>query len=81
MLLRERGKKISIVIAINEFQQIGNYPEKNVEALIRGLIQTLNNVRFIFSGSNKTILTRMFGNATQPFYQSTDMMYLSEIEI
>jgi len=79
-MLRERGKRISIVIAIDEFQQIGNYPEKNVEALIRGMIQTLSNVRFIFSGSNKTILTRMFGNATQPFYQSTEMMYLAEIE-
>jgi len=79
-MLREKSKKMSIVIAIDEFQQIGNYPEKNVEALIRGMIQTLSNVRFIFSGSNKTILTRMFGNATQPFYQSTEMMYLTEIE-
>ena len=79
-MLRERAKKISIVIAIDEFQQIGNYPEKNKEALIRGMIQTLNNVRFIFSGSNRTILTRMFQDATQPFYQSTEMMYLVEIE-
>lgn len=79
-LLRQRAKKKSIVIAIDEFQQIGNYPEKNVEALIRGMIQTLSNVRFIFSGSNRTILTRMFQDATQPFYQSTEMMYLVEIE-
>ena len=79
-MLRERSKKNSIVIAIDEFQQIGNYPEKNVEALLRGMIQTLGNVRFIFSGSNKTILTRMFGNASQPFYQSTEMMYLAEID-
>ncbi|MFH1159428.1 MAG: ATP-binding protein [bacterium] len=78
-MLRERSKKIPIVIAIDEFQQIGNYPEKNVEALIRGMIQTLSNIRFIFSGSNKTILTRMFGDATRPFYQSTEMMYLVEI--
>jgi len=35
-LLRERAKKIPIVIAIDEFQQIGNYPEKNIEAMIRG---------------------------------------------
>lgn len=79
IMLRERSKKIPIVIAIDEFQQIGNYPEKNVEALIRGMIQTLSNIRFIFSGSNKTILTRMFGDATRPFYQSTEMMYLFEI--
>jgi uncharacterized protein len=79
-LLRERAKKIPIVIAIDEFQQIGNYPEKNIEAMIRGIIQTLSNVRFIFSGSNQAILTRMFQDAAQPFYQSTDMMYLAEIE-
>jgi hypothetical protein len=79
VMLRERGNNIPIIIAIDEFQQIGNYPEKNVEALLRGMIQTLNNIRFIFSGSNKTILTRMFGDATRPFYQSTEMMYLVEI--
>jgi uncharacterized protein len=79
VILRERGKNIPIIIAIDEFQQIGNYPEKNVEALLRGMIQELNNIRFIFSGSNKTILTRMFGDATRPFYQSTEMMFLVEI--
>ena len=79
-MLRGRSKKISIIIAIDEFQQIVNYPEKNVEALIRGMIHDLSNVRFIFSGSNKTILARIFGDATQPFYQSTEMMYLGEIE-
>jgi uncharacterized protein len=79
-LLNDRAKKNSLVIAIDEFQQIGDYPEKNVEALLRGMIQSLNNVRFIFSGSNKTILSRMFGDVTHPFYQSTDMIYLTELE-
>ena len=80
-MLQERSRKKPVVVAIDEFQQIGNYPEKNVEALIRGLIQTLSNTRFIFSGSNKTILSRMFGDSTRPFYQSTEMMYLSEIPL
>ena len=78
-ILKERSKHTLVVIGIDEFQQISNYPEPNVEALIRGMIQTLGNVRFIFSGSNKTILSRMFGDATRPFYQSTEMMFLSEI--
>jgi len=78
-ILKERSKNTLVVIGIDEFQQISNYPEPNVEALIRGLIQTLSNVRFIFSGSNKTILARMFGDATRPFYQSTEMMFLVEI--
>jgi uncharacterized protein len=37
-----------VVIAINEFQQILNYPEKNTDAFLRSIIQSLNNVRFIF---------------------------------
>ncbi len=78
-ILKERSKNTLVVIGIDEFQQISNYPELNVEALIRGMIQTLNNVRFIYSGSNKTLLARMFGDATRPFYQSTEMMFLVEI--
>jgi len=75
-----RSKKRPVVVAIDEFQQIASYPERSVEAMFRGLIQDMEHVRFVFSGSNKTILTRMFGDHTQPFYQSTEMMYLSEID-
>lgn len=78
-ILMERSRTISVVVAIDEFQQINQYPEKNVEALLRGIIQPLNKVAFIFSGSNKTMLTRMFGDASRPFYQSTEMMFLEEI--
>ncbi len=78
-ILQERGRKKPVVIAIDEFQQIATYPEQHVEALLRGLIQSLNNTRFIFSGSNKTLLARMFGDAARPFYQSTEMIYLGEI--
>ncbi len=78
-ILTERSRTIPVVVAIDEFQQINQYPEKNVEALLRGIIQQLTQVAFIFSGSNKTMLTRMFGDASRPFYQSTEMMFLEEI--
>ena len=39
------------IIAIDEFQQIGNYAEKNVEALLRTKIQQCHRAQFIFSGS------------------------------
>lgn len=78
-ILKERDQNKPVVIAIDEFQQIAHYPEPNVEALLRGMIQSLTNTRFIFSGSNKSLLTRMFGDATRPFYQSTEMMFLNEI--
>jgi len=78
-LLSERSRTIPVVVAIDEFQQISHYPEKNTEALLRGIMQSLDRVTFIFSGSNKTMLTRMFGDASRPFYQSTEMIFLEEI--
>jgi len=78
-ILSERSHTIPVVVAIDEFQQISKYPEKNTEALLRGIIQQMNQVTFIFSGSNKTMLTRMFGDASRPFYQSTEMIFLEEI--
>jgi len=73
-------KKKKAVIAIDEFQQISFYPEKKTEALIRSHIQNLQHVQFIFSGSSKHILTSMFSEASRPFYQSTQFLFLEAIE-
>ena len=75
--LKESGKKI--VIALDEFQQITNYPEKNVEAVLRTNIQRAVGVNFIFSGSQKHILLSIFSQYGNPFYQSTEMMQLERI--
>ncbi len=77
--LEKRSQENPLVIAIDEFQQIAFYPEKNIEALLRTNIQKLNNVNFIFSGSDKQLLTSMFTSAKRPFYQSTELMHLEEI--
>lgn len=37
------------IIAIDEFQRIANYPEKNVEELLRGKIQKLSNTHIVFA--------------------------------
>jgi AAA+ ATPase superfamily predicted ATPase len=67
------------IFAIDEFQQIDRYPEKNVEALLRSHVQTMNNCRFIFAGSNRHILENMFHSAAKPFYNSTEQLYLDRI--
>ena len=64
------------VFAIDEFQQIAQYPEKNVEALLRAHIQKMNNCLFIYAGSNRHILENMFNSAAKPFYNSAEQMYL-----
>lgn len=68
-----------IAIAIDEFQQITNYPEKNLEAILRTHLQTVNNVCIIFSGSRKHILTDIFSAPDRPFYNITEMMEISGI--
>ena len=72
-------QEASYVIAIDEFQQIVNYPEKNLEALLRSYVQQNPNIRFIFSGSNKHLLLSMFSNYGRPFYQSGEIMHLDRL--
>lgn len=66
-------------IAIDEFQQITEYPEKGVEGLLRSYIQFAPNVHFIFSGSKKHLMESIFFSVKRPFYQSTQKLFLSPI--
>lgn len=66
-------------IAIDEFQQVTEYPEKNTEALLRSYIQFLPNAYFIFSGSKQHMLGEMFLSAKRPFFQGARMMNLESI--
>jgi AAA+ ATPase superfamily predicted ATPase len=75
--LEKRNKLI--LIAIDEFQQIAQYPEKNMESVLRTQIQPLKNVRFIFSGSSPHLLTRMFHHTNRPFFSSAQSIELNEI--
>ena len=68
------------VIAMDEFQSIVNYKDRNVEALLRSHIQQLTSVHFIFSGSQRHVLENMFASANRPFYQSTQILNLFEIQ-
>ncbi len=76
--LEASGRKC--YIAIDEFQQITEYPEKGVEALLRSYIQFLTNVKFVFSGSKKHIMDVIFSSANRPFYQSTQKIGLRVID-
>lgn len=67
------------LIAIDEFQQIVHYPEKNIEAILRTHIQHCTNADFIFAGSERHILEEMFNLPSRPFYASTANMNLEAI--
>lgn len=67
------------IVAIDEFQQIAKYPEKNIEALLRTHIQKLRNSNFIFAGSERHMMQEMFTSAARPFYNSADILELKAI--
>lgn len=69
------------IIAIDEFQQINTYAEKNTEALLRTKIQLCRRAQFIFSGSKRHTMSNMFNSPSKPFYQSAISMSLEPIPI
>lgn len=69
------------IVAIDEFQQISNYEEKNVEAMLRTKIQQCKQTMFIFAGSKRHLMSNMFNSSSKPFYQSAISMGLDPIPL
>lgn len=69
------------IVAIDEFQVVADYPEKNAEAILRTHIQRCQNTRFIYAGSQRHMMAEIFATPSRPFYQSTSMMSLAPINI
>ena len=69
------------IVAIDEFQQIGEYAEKNVEALLRTKIQNCHKAHFIYAGSKRHLMSNMFNSPSKPFYQSAISMGLEPIQL
>ena len=69
------------IVAIDEFQAINDYPEQNVEELMRTYVQDCRNAVFIFSGSQKSMMSEMFSSPARPFYQSVSMMFLKPVAL
>jgi len=68
-----------VVIAIDEFQQILSFPEKRVDAWLRGIMQQLTNITFIFAGSQQHLMSDLFSSPSRPFYRSTSFMQINKI--
>lgn len=58
------------VMAIDEFQQIREYPEGNTEAFLRTLVQQCVRSTFIFCGSKRHTMSDMFFSPAKPFFES-----------
>lgn len=68
------------IVAIDEFQQITEYEDDNMEAFLRGHIQRMKNCHFVFAGSKRSIMSAMFQSPARPFYKSADPLELKAID-
>lgn len=67
-------------LAIDEFQQVSQYSELGTDAFIRSIIQFVPNVHIIFSGSQQHLLADMFMSPKHPFFNSSQIMTIKEID-
>lgn len=70
---------IPCVVAMDEFQQIAEYPDNNVLELLRSHVQKCKNTWFIFAGSDRRMMEKLFNNPSEPFYMSCSPLYLDAI--
>lgn len=74
------GAEKPCLVAFDEFQQIAEFHDKRVEALLRGMIQNCTNSSFLFSGSKQHTISQMFHSKSRPFYQSAQLMDLHPLK-
>jgi hypothetical protein len=75
-----RSKGIHIVVCIDEFQQIGEFPESlSVQKRLRGMWQHQQHVSYCLFGSKKHLMTQIFQSREMPFYQFGEINELGPI--
>jgi AAA+ ATPase superfamily predicted ATPase len=76
-----KDRKKNIVIALDEFQDIVHYREKNREAAFRSWAQEFPQIHFLFSGSHKNMMVSLFSEKNRPFYRSAQLLSLTPIPL
>lgn len=76
-----KEKSCRIVICIDEFQQIGDFPDSlTFQKKLRGIWQLQTRVSYCLYGSKKHMMENIFQNASCPFYRFGDIIYLKKID-
>jgi hypothetical protein len=75
------AKKQKLLVVFDEFQEIDKYIDPGFEKRLRSHIQLHKNIGYIFSGSQKHILTQMFNTTDRAFYQMAKSYPLKQIEL
>lgn len=74
------AKGIRLIVCIDEFQQIGEFPDSlTFQKKLRSVWQLQQHVTYCLYGSKKHMMEKMFLNKSYPFYQFGDIIYLKKI--
>ena len=74
------AKEKSVVIAIDEFQQIDTIKDVRIDAILRSYVQNRANITFILLGSKRHTLTELFSYKA-PLYELAEHYELKGLEI
>ena len=73
-------KQKRIVVCIDEFQQIGEFPDTiNVQKRLRSIWQHQQWTSYCLLGSKKHLMSSIFQRRNMPFYQFGDMIFLKRL--
>ncbi len=67
-LARKHGR--NVVIVFDEFQQVLDYGNDGVEKKLRSVIQNHREVAYLFLGSRKHLIQKMFMDRSRPLYRA-----------
>jgi len=72
------ARRRKVVVALDEFQAIGEFNGGSVESAMRAAVQHQRDVGYVFAGSEPTLMERMLG-PKRPFYKAGPVMRLEKI--
>ena len=76
-----RQKKIKMIVCLDEFQVIANFPGyEEFERRLRAVWQRHNAVTYCIYGSQRHMMSEIFNNPSKPFYRFGDIIMLPKIE-
>jgi AAA+ ATPase superfamily predicted ATPase len=78
-IIEKKNRQKPLFVAIDEFQQIRNYPEQNVKVLVAELIQKVKDVRFIFTERKKSSIYKQFTDVNRSIDPLSDVIAMDEI--
>ncbi len=80
-IIAER-KKSELIICIDEFQQVGEFPDSlSVQKRLRSIWQHQKHVSYCLYGSKLHMMTRLFQRKSYPFYRFGEVLNLEPIPL